>query len=198
MQWNRSQILRNAHAAAAMVALALAACGDDDNTGPDPGETELITRVTIALTPAAGGATQTAVINDPDGNGPTAPSAPSLTFALAPGATYNGAIALENASDPSNIVDITEEVEAEKEAHRFFYTPAGLTGVTIPDASLDQDANNAPVGLTFQVVVEPGAATGQNGTIRVVLSHYDVEPKGDGSTPSDETDVDVTFAASVQ
>ena len=68
--------------------------------------------------------------------------------------------------------------------------------MSIPDASLDTDGTGAPLGLTYQVVTT-GAANG-NGQIRVVLSHYDEEPKGDGSTPSDETDADVSFNVSVQ
>ena len=72
----------------------------------------------------------------------------------------------------------------------------GLVGVTVPDASMDTDSNSAPLGLTYQVVVDAGSASG-TGSIRVILSHYDDAPKGNGSVQSDETDVDVTFTVSV-
>ena len=171
------------------------ACDDPAEPG-GPGEGELITRVVITLTPIGGGASMSATIEDPDGTGPLPPEPPTQTLTLTQDETYDGTIEFFDASDPANVEDITEEVEAENAEHRVFYTITGLTGVAIPDASLDTDDNGAPVGLTFQVEVD-AAATG-NGTIQVVLSHYDEEPKGDGSTPSDETDVDVTFTATVQ
>ena len=176
----------------AVAALAVAV-GCNDPMEPAE-EQELITRVTMTLTPTGGGAAQTSVIEDEDGLGPLAPAAPSITFQLTPGETYNGTIRFEDASDPANVENITEEVEEEALLHRVFYILTG-TGVDVPDNSLDTDTNGAPLGLMYQVVVD-AAATG-NGTIQVILSHYDEEPKGDGSEQSDETDVDVTFAFTV-
>jgi hypothetical protein len=175
-------------------AMLVAACGDDP-TAPVPNETELITEVTITLTPVAGGTAITSTITDPDGPGTNPPNAQTAAITLVPGTTYNGTIEFWDRSDPSAPEDITEEVEDEAEEHRVFYTLAGVTGVTVPDASLDQDSNGAPLGLTFQVVV--GASATGTGTVQIVLSHYDDVPKGTGSTPSPETDVDVTFDVSV-
>ena len=154
-------------------------------------EQELITQVEITLTPVGGGAAQVVSITDPDGLGPQPPSAPTGTFDLAAGTTYDGAVRFLDASDPANVENITEEVEEEDDEHRVFYLVTGA-GVDIPVSSLDLDGNGAPLGVTFQVVVDQGAAAG-NGTVRVILSHYDDEPKGDGLTQSDETDADVTF-----
>ena len=67
----------------------------------------------------------------------------------------------------------------------------GRVTVTITD----QDDNGLPVGLNFTVEVSAGAAA--SGTLRVVLSHFDDDPK-DGMTMSDETDVDVTFPVNIQ
>ena len=176
--------------------LVVTACEDDPAAPSDENETELITRITVTLTPVGGGTVQTATINDPDGMGPLPPSAPSAVLTLTPGTTYNGTVAVFDASDPNDVEDITVEVREEDDEHRFFYTLSGVTGVTVPDSSLDLDRNGAPLGVTFQVVAA-GDASG-SGTIRVLLSHYDDVPKGNGSTPSNETDIDVNFQISVQ
>lgn len=174
-------------------AFLLTAC--DDPTAPVANDQELITDVTITLTPVGGGTAITSTISDPDGPGPTGPNAQTETILLVPGVTYDGMVEFFDRADPSAPEDITVEVAAEAEQHRIFHTLAGLSGVTIPANSLDQDANGAPLGLTFQVVVDAGAAG--PGTLRIVLSHYDDQPKGDGSVQSDETDADVTFDVSI-
>jgi len=132
----------------------------------------------------------------PHGMGPLPPSAPSSVLTLTPGTTYNGTVGVFDASDPNDVEDITVEVREEDDEHRFFYTVTGVTGVTVPDSSLDMDGNGAPLGVTFQVVAAEDASG--SGTIRVLLSHYDDVPKGDGSTPSNETDIDVNFQLAVQ
>jgi len=174
--------------------LALSACGDDP-TAPVANEQELITEVTLSLTPVGGGPTITTTIADPDGPGPGAPNPQTATITLTPGETYDGSVAFWDRSDPADPENITLEVEEEADEHRVFYLISGMTGVSVPDASLDVDGLGVPLGLSFQVVVDPDA-TGA-GTIRVILSHFDDQPKGDGSQQSDETDVDVTFDASV-
>lgn len=179
-----------------MVALATAIVACDDPTEPIPNEEELITDVTITLTPVGGGTAIVSTIADPDADGPNPPNPQTAAIALDAGVTYDGMIEFFDRSDPAAVEDITEEVQEEGDEHRVFYTVNGLTGVTVPDASMDTDGNGAPVGLMFQVVVDAGAASG-TGSVQVVLSHYDDAPKGDGSVPSDETDVDVTFTVSV-
>lgn len=179
-----------------VVALAVAIAACDDPTAPIANEEELITDVTITLTPVGGGASIVSTIADPDADGPNPPNAQTAPIELQIGTTYNGTIEFFDRSDPADPEDITEEVAEEADEHRVFYTISGLSGVTVPDASLDTDGNGAPLGLTFQIVVDSGAAQPVSGSLQVVLSHYDDAPKGDGSTPSDETDVDVTFAVS--
>lgn len=181
-------------AAAALSVFALAAC-DDDPTGLDGNEQELITAVEVTLTPAGGGAAVTSQIVDPDGPGPNPPQAQDVALTLTPGVTYSGSVRFLDASDPADVEDITLEVEEEDLEHRVFYFVTGSTGVEVPVATLDTDSNGAPLGLSFQVVVD-GAATGP-GELRVVLSHYDDTPKGDGLTQSNETDADVSFDFSV-
>lgn len=180
---------------ATLLAVGVAACGDDPAVPPIGNEQELITDVTITLTPVGGGTAISSTIADPDGEGPLPPAAQTGAIVLTPGVTYDGSIAFVDNQDPANPDNITAEVMAEADEHRVFYTLAGVTGVTIPDSSLDTDGDGAPLGLSFQVLVD--AAGSGSGTIQVVLSHYDDSPKGDGSTPSNETDVDVSFTASV-
>lgn len=169
-------------------ALTLGACGDSA-TGPG-GEQELITRVTLTLTPT-GGAPITSYIDDPDGAGPQPPSAQVGALTLVAGTSYTGSILFENrlVNPPENI---TEEVEAEDGEHRVFYTVTG-TGATV--LTLDQDGNGLPVGLAYTVTA--GASVG-TGTLRVVLCHYGDSPKvGSATTCTGDTDIDVTFSFSV-
>jgi hypothetical protein len=164
--------------------LALAACGDS-STAPG-GEQELITRVTLTLTPATG-APIVSFIDDADGNGPQAPSAQSGAIALTRGATYTGTVKFENrlVNPPE---DITKEVEAEANEHRVYYTVTGA-GVTV--TTLDNDGAGRPLGLRYRVV--PGSTAG-TGAMRVVLCHYDDAPKVASSTSCQgDTDIDVTF-----
>lgn len=191
---NRMHVTGSSLAKFGLVALTMFAggCGDDDNNG-GAGDQELINEVTMTLAPVGGGAAQTAVILDPDGNGPLPPAAQTGTLNLTPGTTYTGAVTLRNTTvNPP--IDITVEVIAENVDHRFFYTVTPQPGVEV--MNLDLDDNNVVFGQTFDVVAAAAAAAG-NYTIKVILSHFDDLPKGDGLTPSPETDVDVTFVATV-
>jgi hypothetical protein len=183
-----------AGATALAAALLLAACGDS-STAPG-GENELITRVTLTLTPAAGGTPLTAYIDDADGNGPQSPSAQVGALALRAGTTYTGTVKFENRL-ASPIEDITEEVEEEANEHRVYYTVAGgLAGSGLTITTTDRDPQGRPLGVTFSAVAGSGAA-GQSGTLRVVLCHYDDRPKVASSTSCQgETDIDVLFSAS--
>lgn len=166
--------------------LALGACGES-STAPG-GENEVISRVTLTLTPSTGGTALVTYIDDPDGNGPNAPTAQVAVPALARGVTYTGTVRFENRlSNP--VEDITEEVREEANEHRVFYTVTG-SGVTI--TTTDVDGQNRPLGLRFTKAVAATGATA--GTTRVVLCHYDDTPKPTTATAcTTETDIDVTF-----
>ncbi len=173
--------------AAVLLPLAFMAC---DSTEPDdhgPGEEELITRVAITL--FANGQTQTAVASDPDGDGS---DFEIDTINLTAGTTYNCTVEL---TDTINGEDITEEVEEEAEEHQFFYTVGGAASSRVDITITDEDENGLPLGLEFDLAVTgTGAATG---TLRVVLSHFDDDPKN-GTDQSDETDVDIRFPITIQ
>ncbi|HWB43105.1 MAG TPA: hypothetical protein VG500_17705 [Gemmatimonadales bacterium] len=183
---------------AAVLVLALAACGDDPtDNGGGPGEQEVITEVSLTLTPQGGGTAQTATITDPDGIGAQNPEPQEGTLVLTPGTSYDGTVTFTDATKTPP-EDITAEVEEEGDAHRVFYTVDAAHAATVTVTDLDTDANNAPLGLSYTVNAAAGAVSGTDGTIRVVLSHYDDTPKGDGSTPSLESDVDQTFEFSIE
>ena len=188
-----SALLRQTRAPMALAALTLllASCKGDSITDP-AGETEVISRVTLTLTPTTG-APITAYIDDPDGNGPTAPSAQVGTLSLPAGSSWTGAIKFENRT-VSPVADITSEVQTEASAHRVFYTVAG-TGVLV--SSTDLDPAGKPLGLRFTAAAASSASAGAR-TLRVVLCHYDTQVKPAAETScSVETDIDVSFALTV-
>jgi hypothetical protein len=174
--------------AVAVVSLATA-CGDSA-TAPG-GESELISRVSLTLTPSNGGAAITTYIDDSDGNGPTAPSAQVGALALTRGVTYTGSVKFENRlKTPAE--DITAEVRSEANEHRVFYSVTG-TGSTV--TTTDVDGQNRPLGLAFTKALTAGATAG---SMRVVLCHYDDAPKvGTATACTGETDIDLTFAYTV-
>lgn len=169
--------------------VSLAACGDS-STAPG-GESEVISRVSLTLTPSNGGAALTTYIDDSDGKGPTAPSAQVAIPALVRGVTYTGTVKFENRlKTPAE--DITTEVQAEANEHRVFFTVTG-TGVTV--TTTDVDGQNRPLGLRFSKAV---GATATAGSTRVVLCHYGSSAKVATATScTGDTDVDLTFAYTI-
>jgi hypothetical protein len=182
----RSQSRRHmVRALALATALTVGACGDS-STGPG-GEQEVISRVTLSLTPAGGGSAITVYIDDPDGAGPQAPSAQVGSLSLTSGASYTGSILFENRLEnpPENI---TEEVEAEADEHRVFYT---VTGTAASVTVTDVDGSARPLGLVYNVAA---GGTAGAGTLRVVLCHYgDTTKPAVATSCSTDTDIDVTF-----
>lgn len=116
------------------------------------------------------------------------------TINVVAGLSYTGEIELYDVSKDPDLA-IHEEVEEEKNDHQFFYTPGGGATGRLTVTKTDTDTNNPPlpVGLQFSVSVSAGATV--NGTLRVVLSHYDGVAKT--NQPSNESDVDITFPVSI-
>ena len=171
------------------VLVSLAACGES-STAPG-GESEVISRVTLTLTPSTGGTALTTYIDDPDGKGPQAPSAQVAVPALTRGVTYTGTVKFENRTK-TPAEDITAEVQAEANEHRVFFTVTGSGVVVTPT---DVDGQNRPLGLRFTKAV---AANATAGSTRVVLCHYDSTPKTATATScTGETDIDLTFAYTI-
>ncbi len=178
----------NIYAILILATLFIGAC---DSEAPDPGgagEEELITTVTLTLTPESGDDVVTATFNDPDGDGLN----PSIgTLNLKANTVYSGIIAL---LDDANGEDITAEVEEEADDHQLWYTPGGTAADRITVTITDQDSNNLPVGLTFTLAVSDGPEA--SASLNVVLSHYDAAPK-DGVTRSSESDIDIIFPIAI-
>src|SRR5690606_9660255 len=106
-----------------------------------PNEEEVITTLTLVLTPVGGGATKTLKFQDLDGDGPQAPIYSVDT--LEASKNYTGTITLLNELE-SPAENITEEVEEEGTDHQFFY---GIgTGLNLTVTYADLDADNRPIG----------------------------------------------------
>jgi hypothetical protein len=194
--------------------LSLAACGDDDG-GDDGGngenEPEVISRVTLTLTPEGGGDPVTAAFDDPDGDGGDPATVDPLN--LAADTTYTMAVTFENAlEDPPE--DITAEVADESDEHQVFFTGSAVSGPASEQADAplthtyaDTDGNGLPIGLENTIVTQAGS-----GELTVTLRH--LPPVNDTPVKTEElaqevidggfgalagsTDAEVDFAVTVE
>ena len=188
-------------ALALLGALTFTACDSAEPVDGGAGEEELITQVTLTLTPQGGGDALTARADfEADGTNPTFTPA---RLVLQPGVTYDGAIELR---DTANGEDITEEVRAEAEEHllQYGFASLGAGQITVTDresdyTSEDENGGDFAVGLTFRVAVSEGAGTadlGQGTLLTAILYHFDDAPKTSSTATSDEIDVEVAFPVS--
>ncbi len=144
------------------------ACSDPSDGG---NEEEVITTVVLSFAPMGGGATITAVADDPDGDGGQPPTIDPV--GLAAGTTYTLTIGFENRLEtPAEI--ITDEVRDEGDQHQVFLTGTAVDGPASdrPTAPLthtygDTDAGGLPIGLTNTIV----AAAGGPGDLTITLRH---------------------------
>lgn len=169
--------------------LVFTACSDED---PEEGhEEEVITTMTITLTPGNDGEVITLMTQDLDGDGPDAPVV-TVSGNLATGTTYTGAITLLNElEDPAE--DITEEIEEEAEEHQFLFLPGSGLDMTVN--YLDEDANGNPIGILFNAT----GNTAGSGNFRIVLKHEPTKPNdGSFAGAGGETDIDVTFPVTIE
>ena len=169
--------------------IGIISCENDD----DPilvNEEELITTVTLTLTPQGGGTNVVLESKDLDGDGPNAPLI-TISGNLSPNTTYAGSVVFLNETE-SPAEDITAEVSAEGAAHQLFFSNTNsLATITYND----QDVNGDPIGLAITLVTTATAT----GNLTITLRH---EPNknatdvsnGDITNAGGETDVAVTFA----
>lgn len=176
--------------------LSFNSCSSDDNSSQPVNEEEVITTVTVTLTPEGGGTPVVLTSRDLDGDGPNAPVITSTGSVLAL-TTYNGTVSLLN--ELSNPVDnISLEVEEEGVDHQFFFSASG--GLSGTFAYTDEDENGDPIGLAFKFTA---SANPQSGNLTVILRH---EPNkaaanvtsGDITNAGGETDVQVVFPVTVE
>lgn len=168
----------------------------DPNAPPCENEEEIITDVTLAFVPAAGGDTIFATATDPDGPGPLDLVVDSA-ISLVENTEYSLSLKLLNAIEGE---DITEEIMEEDDEHMFFFAwtgdlfsdPAG-DGNADNRADIvnynDMDENSLPVGLSTQWTTSSSVS----GDFRVVLKHQP-DIKSATSTINDgDSDIDLTF-----
>lgn len=173
----------------AITALVFTSCSNDDDAPAPVNEEEVITTITVTLTPAGGGDVITLQSRDVDGEGGNAPVV-TVSGPLAANTTYNGSIKLLNETE-SPAEDITEEVEEEDDEHQFFYIVGGLN-LTTTYTSFDD--NNNPLGTTFNAM----AGATSNGTITFILRHEPTKPNTGVADAGGSTDIQVTFNVAIQ
>lgn len=142
-------------------ALLLSSC-EKDNDGEE-NEEEVITTMQLTFVPTGAGTTVTYKFDDPDG--PGGANATIDEIVLAPGATYNVTVQLLNKTENPE-ADITAEVAAESQDHRFYYEVTGSPDVTV--SGLNTDINGLPLGITS--IWTTGAAS--TGKVEITLRHY--------------------------
>jgi hypothetical protein len=179
-----------------LLVLGITACDDDDDPVIENPE-EVITNISLTLTPTAGGATPVVLaFADPDGDGGTDPVV-TVSGPLAANTTYAGTLTVQNASDPNDIEDITAEIREEDEEHQIFYVVGG--GLNLTASYDDSDGEGNPLGLL--TTMETGAAS--SGTLTLIILHEPAKDAtgisiGNPSPAGGETDAEVEFDLTIQ
>ena len=172
--------------------VSFSSCKKDDPVTPViPNEEEVITNLNYTLTNITDSSdVVTLSFEDLDGDGGTDPiiTGGDLNASV----IYSGSMELLNASDPSDVEDVTEEILEEDEDHQFFFvtTVSGLT-VTYNDS----DSLGNPIGLSTNLT------TGLAGTgnLTIILKHEPTKPNdGTAAGAGGETDIEVVFPINVQ
>ncbi|WP_103069183.1 type 1 periplasmic binding fold superfamily protein [Aquimarina sediminis] len=188
----------------AIGAILFTSCSSDDDAPVQVNEEELITKMTVSL--VGGGETVTLIVTDEDGaDGPVSPEV-TVSGSLKENTTYNGSVVLLNESEsPAELIN--EEIEAEADAHQFFYEASSALNITTAYTDKESDykkedgtsfTSTNPVGLTFTVATTSAGT----GTLTVTLRH---EPNksasgvanGDIANAGGETDITQTFDITV-
>lgn len=147
---------------------------------------EEINRVILSVFETGSSQQQTYTWNE----GETAP-----TVTLDADSSYEVSVSFYDASDASDVENITEEVIEEADDHYVFIEPAGVN-LTIASSSTDVTDSDA-TGINLRTVWTTAAAG--SGTARVYLIHEPTTKTG--SSRSDfggETDVEVNFPVTIQ
>ncbi len=169
--------------------LLLVSCNNDDNDPAPVNEEEVITTLTVVLTPQSGTAV-TLRSQDLDGDGPNAPVV-TVSGPLAENSSYSGAITVLNETE-SPAEDITLEVEEEDDEHQFFYGITGLNATT-EYGNFDDDQN--PLGTEFTLMTTDASS----GSITFTLRHEPKKPNdGTLADAGGETDIAVSFDLTIE
>lgn len=144
-------------------------------------ESESITTLKLIFSPQGGGNNITYQFKDTDGPGGNPPK--QDTIKLADSTTFYVVTEFWDESK-STAVNITPEIQSEKDDHIIGYIHAGLNLTT---EVLDKDSKNLPIGLSSKWV----SLKASNGTTKIVLKHQ--PDTKDGTLNSGETDMEITF-----
>src|SRR5690606_18364501 len=172
--------------------LLLGGC-EKEAIGEDNSE-ELITTVQLTFTPVSGGEELIFSYEDLDGPGGNDPVIDVITLAAA--TTYEVQMHLFNKTT-NPIEDITEEIEEEADAHRFYFEPSAGSNIAVLNLNNDENGNALGTQSTWQTGV---AATGK---IKITLRHYPGFPPdkaiGDPvDSRKSSTDAEVEFVTVVE
>jgi hypothetical protein len=164
-------------------------CDKDEVNPIEENEEELITTVKLTLVNKANAnETVTATWKDPEGDG--SPVITGLT--LKSGTIYEGMVEFLDESNPANVKDITDEIEAEGEAHEIFYS---VTGAALSVNKTDIDKKGLLLGLKATYT----AATSSSGTLTVTLKHKPDGLKKEGDDVNvGSTDAEPVFPVTIQ
>lgn len=175
----------------AISGMLITACKKDKE---EENEEEVITTMILSFEPVGGGTTLTYEFDDPDGPGGNAPTQDEIV--LAPSQSYDVSVQLLNKTE-TPVGDVTEEVEEENQAHRFYYEPGAGSNITV--SGLDNDDAGIPLGIT-STWTTGAAATGK---IKITLRHYPGNPPNKAvgdlvDSGKSGTDIDVEFDTKIQ
>lgn len=174
----------------------------DDEAPPIENPEEIITDVILSFVPEGGGTTISAMAQDPDGEG-VQDLQITQNIELAAHTTYAMSISLENNIE---MLDISKEVEEEGDEHLFFFewtadiftNPSGNGNAdnrTDPVNYNDMDKNGLPIGLSTTWTTGDAAS---GASFRVVLKHQPDLKSASSSITTGGTDVDLTWAVTIQ
>ncbi|HEY4179641.1 MAG TPA: hypothetical protein VGM90_22525 [Kofleriaceae bacterium] len=181
-----------------------------DDVIPQSNEGEVITTLTVTMTPLAGDPV-VAQLNDPDGDGGEPPTVDPIN--LQAGMMYMVALSFQNRLEAPP-EEITDEIHDEAVAHEVFFTGDAVNspandhpGAPITQAYADMDANGLPLGIddVFTTMAGVGDMTVTlrhmpplNGTKVKTPDAADKVKAGGISALGGETDAAATFHVTVQ
>jgi len=196
----------------AVAGIILSSCNNDEKNPNPVNEEELITRITLTFSEVGSPTSIEAIWGDPDGDGGNNPEVGDIH--LKSNTQYSVNIALKDESK-NPAVDITEEVEEEKDEHQFFFTDKTVStpgyinyaqkkGATTPlnlevtYQESDKDSNGIYTGLSTTFLT--GAAS--SGKLVLTLKHQpDLKmnaPTPFGDPLLGESDIEIEFDVIIQ
>lgn len=153
---------------------------------PNAGEVENMTTLILELVNTTDVTdTVKALYRDVDGSGGLPWHLDSLL--VTPNTVYNARITLLDESNSKKIIDVTDEIEKEKDFHQFFFY--ATAGVKITTEYMDKDNLNKPFGMVFKMTTRELSS----GLFRVKLSHFTHKEDKDGVSANGGTDIYVEF-----